>query len=241
MPGAFVPFPIVGDGRNGRGNSPKGKNKMNTNETNNNANTQPDAADAVNPSTHGGLTAAAVETAEGLEKAAPIVARIRRGEIATSTKVVADGWGAAFKHLGAFDKAPHWFEGATRFAFRSGDTRARRLTGEGEDAKGHAVIVNYVPTVRISTTDEKGQKITVWHETAALLSRVGICVPSRVNLATAKKIQSVFNRVFCSGHSPAEVLGKKMSDKERAQKAQEERDYWKAEAERLAKAAEKNA
>ncbi len=210
---------------------------MNTNNNENNTNTTPDAVDAINPSTHGGITASAVATAEGITNNAPIVARIRKGEIATDTKVISDGWSAAFKHLGAFDKSPKWFEGATRFAFRSGDTRARRLTGEGEDAKGHAVIVNYVPTVRITTNDEKGQKITVWHETAALLSRVGVCVPSRVNLALAKKIQSVFNRIFCSGHSPAEVLGKKLSDKEKAQKAAEERDYWKAEAERLAKAA----
>lgn len=208
---------------------------MNTNETNNN--TQIDAVDAVNPATHGGITASAVATAESITNNAPIVARIRKGEIATATKAVVDGWGAMFKHLGAFDKAPRWFDGATRFAFRGGDTRARRLTGEGEDSKGHAVIVNYVPTVRISTTDEKGQKITEWHETAALLYKVGICVPSRVNLALAKKIQSVFNRIFCSGHSPADVLGKKLSDKEKAQKAAEERDYWKAEAERLAKAA----
>jgi hypothetical protein len=207
---------------------------MNTNETNN---TQIDAVDAINPATHGGLTAAAVLNAEGIENKAAPVARIRRGEIATETKAIIDGWGAAFKHLGEFDKSPHWFEGATRFAFRSGDTRARRLSGDGEDSKGHCVVINYVPTVRISTTDEKGQKITVWHETAALLSRVGVCVPSRVNLALAKKIQSVFNRIFCSGHSPSEVLGKKMSDKERAAKATEEAAYWRAEAERLAKAA----
>lgn len=217
------------------------KTNMNTNnETNNNTNTQPDAVDAINPATHGGITAAAVLAAEGLEKSAPIVARIRRGEIATTTKVVADGWGAAFKHLGAFEKAPKWFDGATRFAFRSGDTRARRLTGESEDARGHAVIVNYVPTVRI-TRNENGQKLTEWHETAALLASVGVCVPSRVNLSLAKKIQSVFNRIFCSGHSPAEVLGKKMSDKERAAKATEEAAYWRAEAERLAKVAEKGA
>lgn len=208
---------------------------MNTNETNNNTNTTPDACDAINPSTHGGITSSAVETAEGIENKSAPVARIRRGEIATDTKVIADGWGAAFKYLGAFDKAPHWFEGASRFAFRGGDTRARRLASEGEDSKGHAVIINYVPTVRITTNDEKGQKITVWHETAALLSRVGVCVPSRVNLALAKKIQSVFNRIFCSGHSPSEVLGKKMSDKERAAKATEEAAYWRAEAERLAK------
>ena len=141
------------------GNSPKGKKTMNTNETNNN--TQIDAVDAVNPATHGGITASAVATAESITNNAPIVARIRKGEIATATKAIADGWSAAFKHLGAFDKAPKWFEGATRFAFRGGDTRARRLTGEGEDSKGHAVIVNYVPTVRISTTDEKGQKSAV--------------------------------------------------------------------------------
>lgn len=209
---------------------------MNTNETNNN-NTQIDAVDAVNPATHGGITASAVATAEGITNNAPIVARIRKGEIATATKAIADGWGAAFKYLGAFEKAPKWFEGATRFAFRGGDTRARRLASEGEDAKGHAVIVNYVPTVRITRAAENGQKITEWHETAALLSRVGVCVPGRVNLALAKKVQSVFNRIFCSGHSPADVLGKKMSDKEKVQKAQEERDYWKAEAERLAKVA----
>lgn len=215
---------------------------MNTNNNNEtNTNTTPDAVDAINPSTHGGITAGAVLNAESIENKSAPVARIRRGEIATDTKVIADGWSAAFKHLGAFDKSPKWFDGATRFAFRGGDFRARRLTSEGEDAKGHAVIVNYVPTVRISTTDEKGQKITVWHETAALLSRVGVCVPSRVNLALAKKIQSVFNRIFCSGHSPAEVLGKKMSDKERAAKATEEAAYWRAEAERLAKAAEKKA
>lgn len=210
---------------------------MNTNNNENNTNTTPDAADAINPSTHGGITAGAVLNAESIENKSAPVARIRRGEIATETKVIADGWSAAFKYLGAFDKAPKWFEGASRFAFRGGDTRARRLTGEGEDAKGHAVIINYVPTVRISTTDEKGQKITVWHETAALLSRVGVCVPSRVNLALAKKVQSAFNRIFCSGHSPADVLGKKMSDKERAAKATEEAAYWRAEAERLAKAA----
>jgi hypothetical protein len=237
---------FVSNGGNGRryaANSPvKRKQTMNTNNNNEtNTNTTPDAADAVNPSTHGGLTADAVLNAEGIENKAAPVARIRRGEIATNTKVVADGWGAAFKYLAAFERAPNWFNGASRFAFRSGDTRARRLTGEGEDAKGHAVIVNYVPTVRVMRTDEKGQKVTEWHETAHLLANVGICVPSRVNLALAKKIQSVFNRIFCSGHSPADVLGKKMSDKEKAQKAQEERDYWKAEAERLAKAAEKKA
>ena len=209
---------------------------MNTNNNETNTNTTPDAVDAINPSTHGGITAAAVLNAESIENKSAPVARIRRGEIATDTKVVADGWGAAFKYLGAFDKAPKWFEGATRFAFRGGDTRARRLASEGEDAKGHAVIVNYVPTVRI-TRNENGQKITEWYETAALLSHVGVCVPARVNLAFAKKVQSVFNRIFCSGHSPSDVLGKKMSDKEKAQKAAEERDYWKAEAERLAKAA----
>lgn len=208
----------------------------NNNETNNNTNTTPDSVDAINPSTHGGISAGDVLNAEGIENKSAPVARIRRGEIATDTKVVADGWGAAFKYLGAFDKAPKWFEGATRFAFRGGDTRARRLVSEGEDAKGHAVIVNYVPTVRI-TRNENGQKVTEWYETAHLLSNVGVCVPGRVNLALAKKIQSAFNRIFCSGHSPADVLGKKMSDKEKAQKAQEERDYWKAEAERLAKVA----
>jgi len=209
----------------------------NNNETNTNTNTQPDAVDAINPSTHGGITAADVAEAEGIENKSAPVARIRRGEIATGVKVIADGWGAAFKYLGAFNKAPHWFpDGVSRFAFRGGDTRARRLTGEGEDAKGHAVIVNYVPTVRITRT-VNGQSVTEWYETAHLLSNVGVCVPSRVNLALAKKIQSAFNRIFCSGHSPADVLGKKMSDKEKAQKAQEEAAYWKAECERLAKVA----
>ena len=212
----------------------------NNNETNNNTNTTPDAVDAINPSTHGGITADAVLNAESIENKSAPVARIRRGEIATGKEVTADGWGAALKYLGTFDKAPKWFEGATRFAFRSGDFRARRLASDGEDAKGHAVIVNYVPTVRITRT-ENGQKITEWYETAAILSHVGVCVPSRVNLAFAKKIQSAFNRIFCSGISPADVLGKKTSDKEKAQKAQEEAAYWRAEAERLAKIAEKKA
>lgn len=231
----------MGTGENGaaiRDEKKKVKNMTNTDNNDNNTNTTPDAVDAINPSTHGGITADAVATAESITTNAPIVARIRKGEIATDTKVIADGWGAALKYLGEFDqKAPKWFDGATRFAFRGGDVRARRLSGDGEDSKGHGVVINYVPTVRITTTDGKGQKITEWHETAHLLADVGICVPSRVNLALAKKIQSVFNRIFCSGHSPAEVLGKKMSDKDRAAKATEEAAYWRAEAERLAKAA----
>lgn len=209
----------------------------NNNETNNNTNTTQDAVDAINPSTHGGITAAEVSTAEGIKNGAAPIARIRRGEIATDEKVVADGWAAMFKHLAAFEKAPKWFEGATRFAFRGGDVRARRLSGDGEDSKGHCAIVNYVPTVRITTTDEKGQKQDKWRTVSPLLFEVGVCVPSHVNLALAKKIQSVFNRIFCSGHSPADVLGKKVSDKERAAKATEEAAYWKAECERLAKVA----
>lgn len=157
------------------------------------------APSAITPETHGGLNSAEIETAEGRENHAPIVAYVRKGEIATDKAITLNGYAAIFKAFKDMGTRPDWFEGrhVSRFAFRGANRAARRLNGMSETSAGRLAVVTFTPTCKT----REG-----WVSVADILADSGIAVPLSVNLATAKKVQSTFNKVFCSGVAPRDAV-----------------------------------
>lgn len=157
------------------------------------------ASSAIDPDTHGGLHAADIETAEGRENHSPIVAYVRRGEIATDKAITLNGYSAIFKAFKDMGTRPDWFEGrhVSRFAFRGANRAARRLSGMAETSAGRLAVVSFVPTCKT----REG-----WVSVADILADNGVAVPLSVNLATAKKVQATFNKVFCSGVAPKDAV-----------------------------------
>lgn len=164
------------------------------------------APSAITPETHGGLNPGDIAAVEQRENHAPIVAYARKGEITTSKAITLNGYASIFKAFKDMSTRPDWFEGfhVSRFAFRSGNRAARRLTGMVETSQGRLSVVTFTPTCHARPKCSK--EPATWMPLADVLAESGIAVPLSVNLATAKKVQATFNKVFCSGVAPRDAV-----------------------------------